>query len=455
MICGMITGPSLEDILRQIRGAERFCQMIELRLDLWEDASFLEMLLPLSLPYILTCRRLRDGGAYRDLEESRYMVLENALHFSPNFIDLEDDILDAWIDKIRNNFPKVKIIRSFHEFILDEKRVEKLPKLEGDFYKLATVFTNTSDFLKRRYKHPHIDFYMGMGKGSEFTRVLAKTIHSKMVYAPIEKVCIEGQVLASEYRNKYSWPHTNETSIYGLIGNPLDKSMGYQFHNQFFQNEKIDAVYVNFPMNKLDLGFFISYIRERSKFKGLSVTSPLKEEILNYLDEISMDAKQKGAVNTIKIENGKLYGFNTDGLGALDVISPIEGKRVHILGAGGTAKAIALEAQAKGAYVAIYNRNKERLRDFANQFNLAYGALKDLRYCDIIINATSSEDPIEVLPDANVAFDVNYGNTSFLEKAIQKKMYTFTGKDLFIAQAKRQQLIWRSSSANNSLTSVT
>lgn len=132
---------------------------------------------------------------------------------------------------------------------------------------------------------------------------------------------------------------------YGLIGYPLVHSFSIGYFNEKFKNENIDAVYENYEIPAIEQ--LREIIETNPKLKGLNVTIPYKEKVISYLDSISPEAKEIGAVNVIKvIHRGKkttLKGYNSDVIGFTHSIEPLLEpfhKKALILGTGGASKAI-------------------------------------------------------------------------------------------------------------------
>lgn len=132
---------------------------------------------------------------------------------------------------------------------------------------------------------------------------------------------------------------------YGLIGYPLVHSFSISYFNEKFKNENIDAVYENYEIPTIEQ--LREIIETNPKLKGLNVTIPYKEKVISYLDSISQEAKEIGAVNVIKvIHKGKktiLKGYNSDVIGFTHSIEPLLEpfhKKALILGTGGASKAI-------------------------------------------------------------------------------------------------------------------
>jgi 3-dehydroquinate dehydratase/shikimate dehydrogenase len=181
---------------------------------------------------------------------------------------------------------------------------------------------------------------------------------------------------------------------------------------------------------------------------------PLKEAVMPHLTQVSIDSRVIGSSNTIKITPSEIIGYTTDGIGALNPIERrmiVFGKHLVIVGAGGSAKSVALEAFHRGAFVTIINRTAERAIEIATIVKGRGGGWElfpqvcEMGY-DVIINCTPESDLIDeqwILPE-KIAMDIVYipKNTSFLVKASQKKCQLVFGYEMFVSQALEQERIW-------------
>jgi 3-dehydroquinate dehydratase/shikimate dehydrogenase len=181
---------------------------------------------------------------------------------------------------------------------------------------------------------------------------------------------------------------------------------------------------------------------------------PLKEPILQHLDRLDTQARFCGAVNTLCFENGKIFGFNTDGIGALNVVESyhrVRGKRLVVIGAGGAAKAIAYEAIRRGALVTIVNRNADKAREIAMALNCNWHGLTEMAKCAdegyaFLINCTPSSlpiDPIHIIPHT-VIMDIGTKpkDKELLRVAKEKKCLVIYGYKMFVEQAIGQFNLW-------------
>jgi len=197
---------------------------------------------------------------------------------------------------------------------------------------------------------------------------------------------------------------SGKTKVCGVIGDPIEHSLSPLIHNAAFKHLKLDFVYEAFKVKKEELDDAMRGVRGLN-IHGLNVTMPHKTAIIRYLDEINPIAKAIGSVNTVLNADGKLIGFNTDGVGALNALKnndvELHGKKLLLLGAGGAAKAIAFHLAPEVEELRILNRTGERARQLASvlqkEFNrkivgdtLSHSLLKEwLKDVDILVNATS------------------------------------------------------------------
>ena len=197
---------------------------------------------------------------------------------------------------------------------------------------------------------------------------------------------------------------SGKTKVCCVIGDPIEHSLSPLIHNAAFRHLKLDFVYVAFRVKEEELEEAVRGIRAL-KIHGLNVTMPHKTAIIKYLDEIDRTAKAIGAVNTVLNADGKLVGFNTDGVGALNALKnnqvELRGKKILLLGAGGAAKAIAFHLAPEVEEFRILNRTGKKARQLASLLQenfskkvmgdaLSSSLLKEwLKDADILINATS------------------------------------------------------------------
>lgn len=155
---------------------------------------------------------------------------------------------------------------------------------------------------------------------------------------------------------------------FAVIGDPIGHSLSPLMHEAGFRATGLDARYYRFRVEPEKLAEAVSGLKALG-FRGWNVTVPHKENIIPFLDELTDEAGKIGAVNTVKVENGRLIGHNTDGTGFIRSIekdiAEFSGKQAVILGAGGAAKSITVALMRKGMQLTILNRSPERAEELA------------------------------------------------------------------------------------------
>jgi len=238
---------------------------------------------------------------------------------------------------------------------------------------------------------------------------------------------------------------------FGLVG----KDIAYSFsRNYFFEKFKElrleDHEYQNFDISA------ITSFSEMIAKKGLNVTIPYKEEVLVYLDELDVEAKEIGAVNTIKfIKNNKLKGFNTDVYGFENSISSFLEKhhqKALILGTGGASKAVNFVLKKLGFEVLFVSRNPQ------NKNTISYQDLSEsiMTSHTVIVNCTPigthpaiDECPhilYEYITSKHLLYDLIYNpsRTTFLKKGLEKSAKVCNGLRMLELQAEKSWEIWNS-----------
>ena len=233
---------------------------------------------------------------------------------------------------------------------------------------------------------------------------------------------------------------------FGLIGKKLEHSFSSKYFSEKFIKEEItDAEYLNFEIK--DIIEFKKLVNKK-KLSGINVTIPYKQTIIPFLDELNENAKIIGAVNTIRFDNGKLIGYNTDYIGFMNSIKPIleDRNKAIILGDGGSAKAIKYALKKLN----IEYRTVKRRSSFS-YLNITK---KITDYYDIIINATPiglypnikdfPKIPYQYLNEKHLLYDLIYNpnETNFLTYGKIQKTKTKNGLEMLQIQAEESWKIW-------------
>ena len=249
--------------------------------------------------------------------------------------------------------------------------------------------------------------------------------------------------------------------IYCLIGNPVSHSKSAVLHTAVYDYHGINARYLLCLAHDGELGQMVEKFKNEG-VKGFNITVPFKLDIMPFLDFISDDAQQIGAVNTVKIENGKCYGYNTDGAGFVMSVkangTELDGKDIKIIGAGGSTKAIVHALAAEGVRsIKIYNRTVEKAVEIADSCAAASAfSLNDFNAgdCDVLVNTTSvglspncGDSPIDGLDGISAStavYDIIYSppETAFMKMARDKGCKAYNGAALLIYQGLIADEIW-------------
>ncbi len=260
----------------------------------------------------------------------------------------------------------------------------------------------------------------------------------------------------------------NMTKKYGLIGNPLSKTLSPFIHNSIYRENNINSIYLTYELKLEDLEKGIEAFKTLG-IEGFNITIPFKERIIPYLDNIDETAKKINAINTVKQVEGELIGYNTDYLGFLKSLElnniDLNNKNILVLGAGGGSRAISiglLENNINKLY--ITNRTSNRGIKLVNELRRIYNdkfikftgfnlSELDKDEIDIIINTTSvgmypeiDESPMDFKGFQNdlILYDLIYKplETRFLSEGKIRGYKTINGLEMLYYQAIESQKIW-------------
>lgn len=236
---------------------------------------------------------------------------------------------------------------------------------------------------------------------------------------------------------------------FGLVGKTLGHSFSKSYFEGKFQREGIESTFKNFELAEITE---IETVFSISNLKGLSVTIPYKEAIIPYLDGVSEEAAEIGAVNCISFQNGKKTGHNTDAFGFHQMIKPFltnEHERAIILGTGGASKAVAYVLKKIGLNVISVSRNPQNGQFSYDQINEHM-----LRACKVVVNCTPLGTfpdvdacvpfPFEFLTESHLCIDLIYNpeETKFLRESKLHGSATLNGLSMLKEQANKAWEIW-------------
>lgn len=245
--------------------------------------------------------------------------------------------------------------------------------------------------------------------------------------------------------------------VFGLIGHPLSHSFSKKYFSEKFEKEEIPhCIYELFPLENIDL--LPQLIKDHPELCGLNVTIPYKRTVLPFLSELDETAREVGAVNCIKIEEGKLTGYNTDVYGFRQSIKPFlesHHERALILGTGGASKAVQYVLQQIGIDCYFVTREKSRVQGpkMFTYTDLNQNAISAFK---LIINTTPlgmypdvekfPEIPYEHISSSHLLYDLIYNpaETEFLKKGKAQGASTINGLSMLQQQAEEAWRIWNS-----------
>ena len=252
------------------------------------------------------------------------------------------------------------------------------------------------------------------------------------------------------------------STIAAVIGSPISHSLSPAIHNAAFAASRRDGEYVAVECGVSEVESTMESLQSAGLL-GLSVTMPLKETVIDFLDFVTPDADFLNAVNCISFGASGSIGHNTDGDGCCDALIEQGGVRLRgatavLLGAGGTARSIALALVRRGAHVVVVNRTQSNALDLVNSFawfgdevSISVGDQSSIASASILVNATSvgmnsSDLPIDPvhLHSQLTVLDAVYSplETSLLVRARETGATVVDGLWMLIHQARHQQKLW-------------
>ena len=477
-VCAVITEETVDAARAAINQAANLADIIEIRLDYLTDFDFanLDVVRTLvsesSLPAIVTCRAVSEGGRSTIDDDARLRLLAAATQFA-DYCDIEA----AHYEKALRFSPDTsRLIVSHHDFSGTPSDLdaiyEQITSLPAAVYKIVAGANTISDsltifkLLERAKIEKRQLIALAMGNAGLLTRVLGPAFGSFLTYGTLGpgKESARGQPSCDELVNLYRVHKISRaTSITGIIGDPIGHSASPAMHNRAFADLDLDFVYLPFQVE--DLGEFVRrFVQPATReiewnLAGFSVTIPHKRNVIAYLDEVDETASRIGAVNTVVLKDGRLVGYNTDVRGAiepLERVSPLAGEQCAVIGAGGAARAVIYGLLDQGARVQVFARKPEKATELAGSLGVTVSSIESLERSDarIVINTTpigmrghsEGSSPVrrKMMRGRRIAYDLVYNplETRFLLDAQAEGCLAIGGLDMLIAQAALQFKLW-------------
>jgi len=472
-LCVALSAANPVELMDKIEAASNYNSLLELRLDYLPRPALLFPKLKQFAEFhrdvllAATCRRAANGGKFRGSVASELEVLQKAAATGCQLIDIE---LETAKQLKTNDLERIRqqagVIISYHDFRGTKKLEETweaMHQLPADFIKIVSSAKSLADNVKMLHlleQRTDVASTVGMCMGEQgvISRILNVRSGSAFTFASTQlgEETAPGQLAAPVLRDVYRIETIDAaTKVYGVAGDPIAHSLSPQMMNTAFRRENINAVYV--PLQTSDVNDLLTCVRQ-IPVQGVSITMPLKEDIMAQLDKTDALSTKIGACNTIiRSQDGRLYGFNTDVAGIVRPLEqrlPLLGARVLVIGAGGAARAAVFGLKERNAEVWVMNRTADkgqRLARQAHAHSISRPQLKKLQF-DVIINATpvgmsstrvqSPLDESEL--QAKYLFEMIYNpaETKLVKMARAKGIQVIPGSEMFVHQGARQFEIW-------------
>lgn len=480
-ICVSICAETADEMINNIKRAEEHADIVELRFDCLDSAEIANAMqrvstFDLKVPILVTFRPAEQGGKRNLTDDDRREFWSRVprLFWAGDFEDNASKFSADWENKIL----------SYHDLAGTTEDISEMYKrLASDDAAIIKIAVQADDItdsipvwkLLDRAKAEHKQMIpIAMGEAGKWTRVLSLAHGAFMTYASLEsgKETADGQISAKDLTEIYRVKELDErTAVFGVIGDPVSQSLSPYMHNPAFVTAGVNAVFV--PLLVKDLDEFIRrMVRPETRevelnFGGFSVTMPHKQTIMRHLDAIDPTAAKIGAVNTVKIEDGKLIGYNTDAHG---FIMPLKAKfgslrdaRVAVFGTGGAARACVFALKKEGADVTVFARDERKARSFADEFGVKWSLISkvkdqrskaDLFGFDIVVNATplgmkgelehESIFSADQLKGVKFVYDLvtKSADTPIIREAKKANIPAIGGLEMLVAQGAKQFEIW-------------
>ena len=506
-ICVSICAETADELIEQIKRAEDLADVIEIRFDCLEENEAKKMLNNLvslrqkiGKPFLITFRPKEQGGK-RELD-----YIQDRIGFwlfcceirEMDFVDIEFDLFcdegHNWkLHELKNS----QFICSYHNFKQTYKRLNNLyqtlsktklkftvskknsdvikAKIENCIIKIATQTHDITESLAvwellKFAKHNHRSVIpIAMGEAGKWTRILGLAHGAFMTYAALDagQETAPGQVSVKDLREVYRAKELDEnTEVYGILAGNTVYSMSPFIHNAAFKFHNLNAVFVPLQVQNLD-EFMRRMVKPQTRevelnFKGFAVTIPHKQNIIKHLDYLDETVEKIGAVNTVKIIDGKFYGYNTDAHGFVEPLlnsyGDLGGAKVAVLGAGGAARACVYALKQEGAEVTIFARDLAKAKLLADEFKANSERFKvqneNYNEFDVLVNTTPLGTKGELenqsiavagqIESVKLVYDLVYNpfQTRLMTEADKTNVPKIGGIAMLIAQAMRQQKIW-------------
>lgn len=474
----------------------READLVELRLDRLQEKSFPEAFTRSSTPWeglfpryvfarkgnlqqqpfpkiIVTIRSVSEGGFWRGNPELLWELFQQALQAGADYVDVEWQQVGELLSR-PGGLPPAQVVLSHHtrerDFTRLKERFQEMLQQPAAVYKLVFQAQELNDaatalrLLETFRASGKKIIIHAMGEAGIPSRLIGAVRGNAWTYvAPEEKAATApGQITLRQAQHAYFLQEKNHNMrIVGLVGFPIAQSKGWLLHNRLLHRKQQEAqreqfslhqfLYLNFPARDF-ASFWTAW---EPYLSGLSVTIPHKEQVLPYLKIASPTVEKSGVCNTLIRRRGEWWGFNTDFLALLELLTPYRSslrQGVLVVGTGATARSALAALQELGIRkLFIAGRNESRGEMLAQKFSARFYPLQDLPQLKIdgLIHTTplgmwpntETVPPVLHLLQKNmVVLDVVYNppETLLLRRAREAGCRTISGREMFLRQAAHQ-----------------
>ena len=425
-------------------------------------------------PTIVTCRSIHEGGLFDGSEEERAEMYNAALNCEtpPRYIDVEYESLSRhplFLDALE--LGDTGVILSWHDvegrpsdLLQRAAAMQDVPNVDvvKMVWRARSLRDNLEAFsLLQSKQQPMIA--MCMGEYGLMSRALAPKFGGFAVYCAFDEheLTAPNQPTVRDLQDTYRFNDINsETEVYGVIGNNVEHSLGPVFHNNAFQSQNVNAVYLPLHINKeweqLKATTLELTNNGSLSFKGASITIPHKTNMMLIANEQDDLCKAVGATNTIAVDDETISATNTDVQAIKELVK--DATNALVLGSGGVARSALAALQSLQIPTMIAARNKESRDELCNAFQCRAWTDHSSNPT-LIINCTpvgmqgseaEQESPLDTLaPSVSLQEDVTVFDTVYtpketplIELAVAKGCRVIYGETMFTKQAELQQSYW-------------
>ncbi len=479
-VCVSICDRTSDGLFEKIEASSKWADLLEIRFDCLDPEEIAKVIDRVETPQqphsgslLATFRPQEQGGQRHLTTDDRRRFWSQGRERSYWGGDFEEDFIEEsahsrWSNRIVSHhdfFGSAPNVESIYERLRSTPATHIKIAIQANLITDAIPLWNLLQTAKAAGKHL---IPVAMGEAGKWTRILGLAHGAFLTFAApaAGAETAPGQISAADMTNVFRVKHLDrQTEVFGIVAGDSTYSVSPWMHNAAFTAADMNRVFI--PLQVSDLDEFMSrMVKPETRevdlnFRGFSVTNPHKQAVIKHLDGIDETAEKIGAVNTVKIEDGKLLGYNTDAPGFILPLQAqfgsLSGINVSVVGAGGAARACIYALQQENANVTLFARDPAKAEALGDEFKIPVATLAPERSfgaADVLINTTPlgtsgdyENDSIataEQLRGVKLVYDLVYNPTETLliRNAKAAGVPTIGGLEMLISQGARQFEIW-------------